>query len=94
MHESHIDTKEPILILQNLNGLFINDRATEQEGPKKSPVPVKLWLASASLRGQVETHSPRLQEPGSEGWGWAQETAFLTSSQVMPMMLLYNLYSG
>ena len=76
MHESHIDTKEPILSFQNLDGLFINDTATEREGPQKSPVPVKLWLASASLRGQVETHIPGLQEPGSEGWGGAQETAF------------------
>lgn len=65
MHESHVDTKEPILILQNLDGLFMNDRATEREGPQKSRVPVKLWLASASARGQVETHIPGLQEPDS-----------------------------
>lgn len=65
MHESHVDTKEPILILQNLDGLFMNDRATEREGPQKSHVPVKLWLASASERGQVETHIPGLQEPDS-----------------------------
>ena len=86
-----MDTKEPILILQNLDGLFMNDRATEREGPQKSRVPVKLWLASASARGQVETFlGCRKLSLSAE----AQETAFLTSSKVMPMMLLYNLYSG